>query len=166
MISIKITHTKDFMNKLLLSEAFDAFLVREASIATFFTAHLEGKRNKDFYTSEELEELGEHTEYARWAELKPLCLQIIKGKKTPVSFKFVFKLSQKNTEKFIQQTGLQMAEHDVSGLFLHILFEQGCITCTSGTALNIFTMDKTLDKEWDTMVERFLKQQQLDYELL
>lgn len=166
MISLKIEHTKDFMNKLLLSEAFDAFLVREASIATFFTLHLEGKRNKDFYSSEELEDLGEDNEYARWAELKPFCLQVIRGKKTPVSFRFVFKLSKKNTAKFLQQTGLQISESDVSGLFLHILFEQGNITCTSGTALNIFTMDKSLDKEWDTMVERFLKQQQLDYEIL
>ena len=166
MISLKITHTKDFMNKLLLSEVFDAFLVKEASITTFFTLHLEGRRNKDFYTSEEWEELHEHTECARWSELKPLCLQMIKGKKTPVSFKFIFKLSLKNTEKFLKQTGLSLAEHDISGLFLHILFEQGCITCTSGTALNIFTMDKTLDKEWDIMIERFLKQQQLDYELL
>lgn len=166
MISLKIEHTKDFMNKLLLSEAFNAFLVREASIATFFTLHLEGKRNKDFYTSEELEELGEDTEYARWAELKPFCLQVIRGKKTPVSFKFVFKLSKKNTAKFLLQTGLPFSEADVSGLFLHIHFEQGSITCTSGTALTIFTMDKSLDKEWDTMVERFLKQNQLDYEIL
>lgn len=166
MISLKIDQTKNFMNKLLLSEAFDAFLVREASIATFFTLHLEGKRNRDFYSSEELEDLGEDSEYARWAELKPFCLQAIRGKKTPVSFKFVFKLSKKNTAKFLQQTGLQISESDVSGLFLHILFEQGTITCTSGTALNIFTMDKSLDKEWDTIVERFLKQQQLDYEIL
>ncbi len=166
MISVKIEHTKDFMNKLLLSQAFDAFLVREASIATFFTIHFDGKRNKDFYSSEEREELGEDMEYTRWAELKPFCLQVIKGKKTPLSFKFVFKLSKKNTGKFIQQTGLHVTEADVSGLFLHIHFEQGTITCTSGTALNIFTMDKTLDKEWDTMVERFLKQNQMDYEIL
>lgn len=166
MISLKIEHTKDFMNKLLLSDAFDAFLVKEASIATFFTVHLEGKRNKDFYTAEDLEQLQDNIEYARWAELKPFCLQVIKGKKTPVSFKFVFKLSSKNTAKFLQQTGLNYTDTDISGLFLHILFEHGCITCTSGTAMNIFTMDKTLDKEWDAMVERFLKQQQLDYEPL
>ena len=166
MISIKITHTKDFMNKLLLSEAFDAFLVKEASISTFFTLQLEGKRIKDFYSSEELEALGEDHDFARWLEIKPFCLQVIRGKKTPVSFKFVFKLSSKNTSKFLQQTGLQISVADVSGLFLHIHFEQGSITCTSGTSLKIFTMDKSLDKEWDIMVERFLKQQQLDYEIL
>ncbi len=166
MISIKITHTKDFMNKLLLSEAFDAFLVKEACISTFFTLQLEGKRIKDFYSSEELEALGEDHDFARWLEIKPFCLQVIRGKKTPVSFKFVFKLSSKNTSKFLQQTGLQISVADVSGLFLHIHFEQGSITCTSGTSLKIFTMDKSLDKEWDIMVERFLKQQQLDYEIL
>lgn len=166
MISLKIIHTKDFMNKLLLSEAFDAFLVKEASISTFFTLQLDGKRNKNFYSFEELEELGEDIVLTRWAELKLFCFQVIRGKKTPVSFKFVFKLSSKNTAKFLHQTGLPFLEGDVSGLFLHIHFEEGTITCTSGTSLNIFTMDKSLDKEWDVMVERFLKQQQLDYEIL
>lgn len=166
MILFKIQHTKDFMNKLLLSEAFDAFLVKEASIATFFTSHFEGKRNIDFYTPEELELLGEDIEYCRWAELKPFCLQIIKGKKTPLSFKFIFKLSAKNTAKFLQQTGLPFSLRDISGLFLNVSFENGTIHCTSGTALTIFTLDKTLEEQWDNMVERFLKQQQLDYEIL
>ena len=152
------------MNKLLLQEAFDSFLVKEATISTFQTLYIEGKRNKDFYTTEEFEELGTDTDYVKWSEIKPLCFQAIKGKKTPLSFKFVFKLSPKNTEKFLQQTGLTFTPTDVSGLFLNIIFENNEIHCVSGTALTIFTMDKSLDTEWDAMVERFFKQIQVEYE--
>lgn len=164
MISFKIEHTKDFMNKLLLQDAFDAFLVKEASISTFQTLHIDGSRNKSFYNAEELEELGTDIDYVKWSEIKTLCFQAIKGKKTPLSFKFVFKLSQKNTEKFLLQTGTGFNSSDVSGLFLNITFENGIIHCVSGTALKIFTMEKSLDTEWDSMVERFLKQIQVDYE--
>ena len=166
MISFKIEHTKDFMNKLLLQEAFDAFLVKEASISTFQTLHIDGKRNKSFYTTEELEELGTDIDFVKWSEIKPLCFQAIKGKKTPLSFKFVFKLSEKNTEKFLLQTGLPFTPGDISGLFLNIIFENNEIHCVSGTALTIFTMEKSLDTEWDQMVTRFLKQIQVDYELM
>lgn len=164
MISFKIDQTKDFMNKLLLQEAFDAFLVKEATISTFQTLHIDGKRNKDFYNNEELEELGTDIDYVKWNEIKPLCFQAIKGKKTPLSFKFIFKLSEKNTEKFLLQTGLSFTPADISGLFLNIIFENNEIHCVSGTALTIFTMDKSLDDEWDAMVERYLKQLQVEYE--
>lgn len=164
MISFKIDQTKDFMNKLLLQEAFDAFLVKEATISTFQTLHIDGKRNKDFYNNEELEELGTDIDYVKWSEIKPLCFQAIKGKKTPLFFKFIFKLSEKNTEKFLLQTGLSFTPADISGLFLNIIFENNEIHCISGTALTIFTMDKSLDDEWDAMVERYLKQLQVEYE--
>lgn len=166
MISLKIEHTKDFMNKLLLGEDFDSFLVKEAVIATFTTIQLEGSRNLEFYTPEEQETLGTDCAYVRWAEVKPLCLQMIKGKKTPLHFKFVFKLSEKNVEKLLRQTGLPFITRDITGLFFHIRFDSGIITCITGTALNIFTMDKSLDQEWDQMVQRFLQKLQLDYQEL
>ena len=166
MISLKIEHTKEFMNKLLLHEDFDSFLVKDALIASFTTMQIEGSRNSEFYSEEEIEALGEDCDYVRWSEIKPLCLQMIKGKKTPLHFKFVFKLSKKNVAKFLQQTGLSFTEKDVSGLYFHIRFEDGKITCITGTALHIFTMDKSLDEAWDEMIKRFLQKLQLDYEEL
>lgn len=108
MISLKIEHTKDFMNKLLLQDAFDAFLVKEASILTFYTLSIDGRRNKSFYTSEELEAFGDDAEYIKWSEIKPLCFQSIKGKKTPSSFKFVFKLSKKIQQNFYSKPDLPL----------------------------------------------------------
>ena len=37
MIALKITHIKQFMNRLLAGEDFDSFLLEEASISTYNT---------------------------------------------------------------------------------------------------------------------------------
>lgn len=37
MIALKITNVKKFMGKLLASEAFDSFVIEEASISTYNT---------------------------------------------------------------------------------------------------------------------------------
>ena len=78
----------------------------------------------------------------------------------------MFKLSQKNVEKLLLQTGVSFTEKDVSGLYFHIRFEEGKITCITGTALKLFTMDKSLDTAWDDMVKRLLQKLELDYEEL
>jgi hypothetical protein len=66
----------------------------------------------------------------------------------------------------LQQTGLNFSFADISGLFLNIVFENNEIHCISGTALKLFTMDKSLDHEWDAMIKRFLKQIQVEYECI
>lgn len=55
MIAIQITDLKYFMNTLLLKEAFDSFLLEEATIKTAQTYIIDGHINQDFYTKEELE---------------------------------------------------------------------------------------------------------------
>ena len=49
MISIEITGIKDFMNKLLGSEAFDSFYLEEATIVTFNTFVIDGHTVNSFY---------------------------------------------------------------------------------------------------------------------
>ena len=52
MIALPIKHVKDFMNKLLLQDTFDRFLVSEASITTFTTFSIDGQLHADFYDTE------------------------------------------------------------------------------------------------------------------
>lgn len=168
MISLKINNTKVFMNQMLLQNTFDSFLVKEASIETFYSIIIDGRRKKDFYTLEELEELEGNSslpELITWAECKALCLEMIKGKKIPLSFHFVLKLSPKNTEKTISATDTTLTPLDVSGLYLNISFENGSVTVITGTSLNTFTMDKSLDHAWDEMIKKFLTKNNLDYDL-
>ena len=55
MISFQMEDVKAFMNKLLLSQTFDAFHVVEGSIITYSTFHFDGHLHPDYYTKEEQE---------------------------------------------------------------------------------------------------------------
>ena len=123
MISLQIKDVKPFMNKLLLSDYCDAFLVSEATFVTFSTFHIDGALKKDYYSEEELEEqhMQEQT-HAAWRQIRPFCLELIKGKHTPLEFKIVFRLSPSNTEKLLHQADISLTSKDISGLFLNIHF--------------------------------------------
>lgn len=159
MISLQIKDVKSFMNKLLLSDYFDAFYVSEATFVTFSTFHINGTLKKDYYTPEELQEQHmEEQECACWRQIRPFCLELIKGKHTPLECKIVFRLSPSNTEKLLKQSDILLTPNDINGLFLNIHFQTGSLTCITGTSLRIFTLDKTLDTVWDSMVQKYLSQ--------
>lgn len=164
MISLQIADVKVFMNKLLLNTAFDSFLLLEASITTFNTFHIDGTLQKDYFTQEEKELLDDRN-LSKWSEIRPFCLELIKGKKTPLSFKLTFQLSSSNTEKLLLQTGIKIPPEQIRGLLLNIRFTGKKLFCTTGTSLAVFTMDKSMDHAWDDMVQRFFHQQEIPYEL-
>ena len=167
MISFQMEDVKAFMNKLLLSQTFDAFHVVEGSIITYSTFHFDGHLHPDYYTKEEQEALGlESRRFARWPELRPFCLELIKGKRTPLGFRFTFQLSPENTEKLLNQTASPFSTGDVNGLALNIRYEGGKVICTTAVSLNLFTMDKSLEHAWDQMVQRFFLTQDLAFHLL
>ena len=58
MKALRLTGTKDFMNKLLRTETFDNFLLQEAVITKAASFVIDGHIQKDFYSSDELTELG------------------------------------------------------------------------------------------------------------
>lgn len=167
MISFQIQDIKDFMSRLLLSPAFDAFLVVEGSVTTFSAFVIDGRLRPDYYAKEEQEELGLNgRHFTRWQELRPFCLALIKGKRTPLGFHFTFQLSPENTEKLLVQTDSVFSPADVNGLVLNIRFENGKLSCTTGTSLKLFTLDKSLDQAWDHMVQKFFLQQNISFTLL
>ena len=93
MIALKLKNTKNFMTQLLLSDTFDNFLFIEGEVVTFNTFTIDGFIQKDFY------EDSPEGDYASWKQLRELCFSIIKGKRTPLSFRFVFSLSPDRAEK-------------------------------------------------------------------
>ena len=176
MISIKLTETKKFMSQLLLSELFDHFLFIEGDIVTFNTFHIDGYIQKDFYAEFPPEELipEQHSssfsealpEYAYWKQVREYCFTLIKGKRTPLSFKFVFRLSPENIARLITQQNLDFQPNNVQGLYLNIQFNEQGLTCITGTSLNTFTLDKSLEKAWDGMVQRFFTKNGVAFEVL
>lgn len=163
MLSMKITNVKLFMNKILREDVFDYFHVCEVSLKTNVSYHIDGKLNEDYYTNEEKLELGKR-KYATWAEEKPLIFQMLKGKKLPVAFKFVFLLSPENVEKIVMQNNLSIPVSDIAGLFLNVLYDNGTLICTSGTSLYTFTLDKTLEYAWEASLLKFFKGKGLEFE--
>lgn len=73
----------------------------------------------------------------------------------------VFQLSRQNVEKLLVGSGLSQTPADVFGLYLNLQYDGSHVTCTTGTSLRTFTMDKSLDRVWDEMVTKFFKQQQI-----
>lgn len=156
MTVIEITEIKSFMNKLFLEEAFDSFHVSEARFVTFSTFYIDGALKKDYYSKEELEVAQmENQRFSSWRQIRPFCLNLIRGKHTPLEFKIVFRLSPANVEKLISMSHLPLQPSDIDGLFLNLHYQAGALTCTTGTSLRIFTMDKSVDSVWDDMVKKF-----------
>lgn len=165
MVALQIQDIKNFMSKLLLSQTFDNFLLVEGSITTYNTFRIDGRVHKDFFTEEEIAEKQlNDREFSLWKELKPFCLELIKGKKTPLGFKFTFQLSKENTAKLLAASGITAIQpENVSGLLLNIRYDSNGLACITATNLNLFTLDKSLEHAWDDMVKRFLKQQEISF---
>ena len=167
MIALQVQDIKSFMSKLLIGTDFDAFWLSEATVTTSITYTLDGHLHPDFFDTQEAELLqAEGREYTLWKDIKPFCFSIMKGKKTPLHFKIVFMLSKKNTEKLLLGNRVPLSIDDIFGLFVNFQYDGTHLTCTTGTSVKTFTLDKTLDHVWDELVQKFFRQQQIPYEIL
>ena len=167
MTALELKVTKSIMNSLLASEQFDSFLVEEATITTYNTFHIDGHLIRDFYTSEELEEIEQKkktTLFSYWSDIRPICFQLIKGKKTPVSFKVVLHAAPELTEKIAATPECQVAANLIRSLALSIRYDKGKVTCITGTAFTTFIMDKSVDTLWDAYIRQLLSGFGLDFE--
>ena len=162
MIALSLTDVKECMSKLLLSDAFDSFLFIEGEIMTFGTFTMDGYLKKDFFEETEIP----NREYALWKDMRDYCFSLIKGKRTPLSFKFVLGLSESNIEKLIRQQGLDFESEDVRGLYINLKYDGQKLQCVTGTAMHLFTMDMSLEQAWDVMVQKFFAQKEITYEVL
>lgn len=163
MIAVTVKNLKSFMHHLLLSETFDHFQVSEAAITTFATFSIDGNLHPEFYDSDTaalLKSRGATRVF--WKNIKPFCLSVIKGKHTPLSFKIILQLSPVKTAQLIENAGLSLEPASVRGLFLNCQYTEGTLLLTTGSALDFFTMDKSLDRAWDETVTAFLASHDID----
>ncbi|GAB5615809.1 hypothetical protein JCM31739_06340 [Faecalimonas canis] len=162
MILLSIPEVREFMSKLLLSETFDSFLFIEGEIVTFNTFSMNGRLQKDFFDKD----MTPDRAYSLWKDLREYCFSLIRGKRTPLRFKFVFGLSEPNIEKLLKQQGLSFTTNDVQGLYLNISYDGTSLKCVTGTSMNLFTMDKSLEEAWDKMVQKFFVQKEIMFEVI
>ncbi len=164
MRSYQIQDIKDFMKKLLIGEAFDAFLLAEASITTYATFRIDGSFHPEYLGSAEAELLeAEQSGYALWRRVRPFFFELTKGKNPPLSFRIVLRLAPVNVAQLIARSGVSVRAEDVDGLFLNVHFDGTTLTCVSGTSLRVFTLDKALEHAWDEALERFFRKEGISF---
>ncbi len=162
MISLQIKVTKQIMNALLASECFDTFMLEEAAVTTFNTFHIDGHIVGDFYTADER---SEHScAFSLWKDIRPFCFQIIKGKKTPVSFKVVLHAPDALVEKIPADPECGVAANLIRALALNIRYDNGHVACVTGCAYSTFLMDKSAEKLWDAYVRHMFSGLNIDFE--
>ena len=159
MIQLTID-TKKCMSELLLRDTFDHFTLISGDVTTFSTFHIEGYLHKDFY-----EEAPER-EYGLWSDYRSFCLSLIKGKRTPLNFKFVLALSSAQVTQLIQEFALDFVPDNIQRLYLNLYFDGSKLTCTTGTSLKVFTLDKSLEHALDKWTQNLFTQYKIKWDII
>ncbi len=159
MVALQIHDVGSLLNQMLKGNLFDHFLLLEASVTQAFSATIDGTLQPGFYSEEECRELGlEGFSHIPFARVRPLCLDLIKGNRKPESFRFVFMLSPENQAGTVAHSGTGFRTEDISGLFLNLTYKNETLICTTGVSYRSFSMDKSLEREWDRLAALFFKQ--------
>lgn len=162
MIAIRLPELKHFTSQLFIQDTFHSFLVYEASFVTGCSYLIDGHRNAEYYGPEE--ESAE--EYIGWNELRPTCFQIIRGTRLPLQFKLVLRAPAKLLDELLSCADTGISPEQIEALHFIIHYRDGGITCTTGTSLKFFTLDKSLDKIWDCYLLQFLDAHGIEYQYL
>lgn len=165
MKAYHISDLKNFMNKLLLTDSFDYFLLEEGTIVTANSFQIDGHIQKDFYTKEEQED--EHLcpyDFSLWKDMRPFCFQLIKGKRTPLSFKFVLLLMPEHMAQIL--TGGDFSDNGnlVKSFTLTIKYDGSHVALITGLSTTSFLMDKTPEQLWDNAFLKFMNNKQIMWE--
>ena len=166
MTALQITSLKNFMNKLLTSESFDIFLLEEAVIGTASTVTIDGHINKDFFLGDKDQELCELPEFRPWSEMKELCFDLIKGKRTPLFFRFTLQLMPEKAAALLRHENCDVDPCQVKALALNIRYDGSRAVLTTATSLHTFLPSKEPDAIWDRALIRYLDREGISYEIL
>lgn len=86
-------------------------------------------------------------------------------KRTPLGFHFVLSMSAPNIARLLEQEHLSFAPADVQGLYLNFKYDGTKLSCTTGTSMNLFTLDKSLEQAWDKMAQRIFAKYEIPFEV-
>lgn len=163
MLALEIASTKNFMKHLLSGDTFDDFLLEECTISTGNTYTIDGHMNMDFFPADERDSGAIPYAFRPWSELKSLCFDLIKGKYTPVFFKFVLQWKPERADELTN--GLADARH-MKALVLNIRYDNGKVILTTGTSYHTFVPNREIDLAWDHYLCNYLEEKGIGYEKL
>ena len=166
MIALQITSMKQFMSQILVGDAFDIFLLEEATLTTAITTVIDGHVNVEFYPGSERTPEQIPYEYQSWSEIKGLCYDLIKGKRTPLSFKFVLQLKPDKMKAMLEKEKLNSKDTPVKSLILTIKYDGSKAILTTGSSYQTFVLDKTADVVWDRQISKYLAMKNVPFEII
>ncbi len=143
-------NAKASMSHLLLKPTFHHFSFIEGEVTTFNKFHIDGRLFKDFFDE------APERQYSDWKEVQEYFLSVIRGKRTPLNFKIILSLARKNFPAFLSSCNLSFRPEEIQGLYLNLRYEENQLKCVTGTSMNLFTMDKSLEEEWDQHVRQLV----------
>jgi len=154
------------MNQLLAGDTFDIFLLEEAIISTANTYTIDGHINKDFFPLEERGTDYIPYEFQCWSESKGLCFNLIKGKNTPLYFKFVLHLKPEKVISLLERENCTVSASQIRALVLNIKYDGSKAILTTGTSYHTFVMSKEPDILWDKAITQYLDRKGIAFETL
>ena len=174
MIALQISSMKNFMNQLLASDSFDCFLLEEAVISTANTFTIDGRINREFYSDTLLEaqsDSGENSpaelrEFRPWSEIKGLCFDLIKGRRTPLFFRFVLHLMPEKATALLEKENCDTDPSQVKSLVLNIRYDGSKAVLTTGLSFHSFLRSKEPDAIWDKALMKYLSGKGIEYDIL
>ena len=151
MFAVKLpeSQTKPFMQKLLTESVFDGFDLRSAMVSSFARMELAGAPDKA-----QNDETAEKPAFNTWEVMRPYVTHYVRNGGKPKAMKLVFSMPP---------AALESRFPDASALFLNVLFD-GQVSIVTGTSQKSFSMDKSLEHNWDAYVQGFLQNNQITFE--
>ena len=166
MIALQITSMKQFMNHLLVADTFEPFLLEEAVISTASNFTIDGHVNREFYENDENSPSLPDNEFRPWSELKGLCFDLIKGKRTPLFFRFVLHLIPQKAAALLEKENCGVSPSDVKALVVNIRYDGSKAMLTTGTAYHTFLLSREPDAIWHRAFRKYLDGKGIAYEEL
>ena len=145
---------KEFLNGLFTDERYDSFYLFSLKLDSDVSYDIDGKINRDFYDEKEFEELVEK-DYICWRDIKKTILGFMKDGKLPVKMKLILMFNKDNVNRLIEMNNIPIHPDNVRALFMNVIYSDNRLSITTGTSLNVFNMDKTLEELWDKTVEKY-----------
>ena len=155
---IEISKIKEFTAQLFAGNAFDEYLLSEVLISTAATFTIDGHVNESFVGEDGMKSAQYREGLVPWQKIRPVCYEIIKGRKVPSRFRIVLKCPEQILDQFLTTTGTQGMKEQIGGLFININYQDQKLSCTTGTALKTFSLDKSLEGLWDEYAKKLLAQ--------
>ena len=160
MIQLIADDTKQFMNCLLRTDAFDQFLLYDMTLDVLHRFEFSGEINASYLSSDE-QALYEGQRYINWLSLKPQITAILTQSHTPSNMKITMSLSKTATLDIQQRLLGESTTYPVQGFLINLTFDGKRVIVTTGVNYSQFILDKSIEKAFDRMIEKFFKKHEV-----